>query len=134
MLLKKGQKGQSLVEVALAMPLLILVLMGILDLGRAYFTYVTLADAAAEGAAYGALHPGQTALIIDRAADASNGLVQLEPEMVSVIQSDLSLGSPITVTVEYDYQIITPIVQRFVPSGTLTMKATVVQSITTGGF
>lgn len=134
MFLRKDERGQSLVEVALAMPVLILILVGILDLGRAYFTYVTIADAAAEGAAYGALHPGDTVEILERAVDASNGLVVLASDMVTVTHSGLDVGSPITVTVVYDYQIITPIVERFIPDGTLELKATVVQSVVAGGF
>jgi len=64
---EKNEKGQSLVEVALAMPLLIIIMMGILDLGRAYLTYIALSDAAAEGAAYAAIHPSDQAQAIARA-------------------------------------------------------------------
>jgi Flp pilus assembly protein TadG len=131
---KADEKGQSLVEVALAMPVLILILVGILDLGRAYFTFVALSDAAAEGAAYAAIHPTNTTQAVERAVDNSNGLVVLEPSMVNVIQGDLTVGSPITVTVEFEYQLLTPIIQEFVPDGTIDMRAIVVQSIMSGGF
>ncbi len=125
----KSQKGQSMVEVALAMPLLILILAGILDLGRAYFTFITLSDAAAEGAAYAAVHPTSTTRIIERAADSSNGLVVLEPDMVNIISGDTSPGNPITVTVTFEYQLLTPIMSSFVPDGQLTMRAVAVQPI-----
>ena len=126
---KWDQKGQSLVEVAVALPVLLLILLGILDLGRAYFTYIALADAAAEGAAFGAIHPTDTAQIVERAAESSNGLVTLEPDMVSVDLIDLSAGLPITVTVEYQYQLLTPVIQTFVPNGIITMRASVAQAI-----
>jgi Flp pilus assembly protein TadG len=129
MSLKRGQKGQSMVEVALAMPLLILIVAGILDLGRAYFTYISLSDAAAEGASYAAIYPTHTVQIIERAADNSNGLVVLQPEMVSVEYDSLSAGSPITVSVSFDYELLTPIISGFVPDGIITMKATVSQAI-----
>lgn len=129
MLLKKNEKGQSLVEVALAMPILILIMAGILDVGRAYFTYISLSDAAAEGAAYAANHPSATVEIKERAADASNGLVVLGPEMVSVDYASLTAGWPITVSVEYEYDLITPFIQAFVPDGKINMKATVAQVI-----
>ena len=131
MLLKKDEKGQSLVEVALAMPILILIMAGILDVGRAYFTYISLSDAAAEGAAYAANHPSDTVEIKERAADASNGLVVLDADMVSVDYASLTAGYPITVSVEYDYDLITPIIQAFVPEGKITMRATVAQVIMT---
>jgi hypothetical protein len=130
-MLRKGQKGQSMVEMALAMPLLILILAGILDLGRAYFTYVALSDAAAEGAAYAAQHPEDTIQIVERAVDNSNGLVVLAPEMVSVESGDMVSGNPITVTVEYNYQLLTPIISSFFDGGVLIMEATVSQPIIT---
>jgi Flp pilus assembly protein TadG len=134
MSLKKDQRGQSLVEVALAMPVLLLVLAGILDVGRAYFTYVALSDAAAEGAAFAAVHPLDTVQIVERAADASNGLVMLEADMVSVIVGDLNPGKPITVAIEYDYNVLTPIIHAFVPGGTITLKSVVSQAIISTDF
>jgi len=46
-------KGQSLAELALLLPLLLLILMGCLDLGRAFATWLTLANRAREGVRYG---------------------------------------------------------------------------------
>ena len=43
-------RGQSLVEMAMIAPFLIMILMTVLDCGRAAFTYATLAAAAREGA------------------------------------------------------------------------------------
>lgn len=131
---EKNEKGQSLVEVALAMPLLIIIMMGILDLGRAYLTYIALSDAAAEGAAYAAIHPSDQAQAIARAADSSGGLVTLAQDMVSVDTGEMSAGSPITVTVEYEYQMLTPFVNEWVPDGVLIMKATVTQPIIGDGL
>ena len=131
---EKNEKGQSLVEVALAMPLLIIIMMGILDLGRAYLTYIALSDAAAEGAAYAAIHPSDQAQAIARAADSSGGLVVLAQDMVSVDMGEMSAGSPITVTVEYEYQMLTPFVNEWVPDGVLIMKATVTQPIIGDGL
>lgn len=49
--------GQSLVEFALVLPLIIAVLVMTIDLGRVYFTYVGLRNAAREAAIYGGYHP-----------------------------------------------------------------------------
>ena len=54
---KRREQGQSLAEFALVLPIVLLILAGVLDLGRAYFSYVAVTDAAAEGAAYASLHP-----------------------------------------------------------------------------
>src|SRR5947207_15951513 len=47
-----GNAGQSLVEVALALPLLLLILIGLADLGRAFYYTTAVASAARQGAAY----------------------------------------------------------------------------------
>lgn len=49
--------GVALVEFALVMPVLILLLVGILDTGRAINAYVTISNASREGARYAALNP-----------------------------------------------------------------------------
>src|SRR6266513_5109528 len=48
------QKGQSLVEFAISSLVLILLLMGLLDLSRAFYYSVNLQGAAREGARHGA--------------------------------------------------------------------------------
>ncbi len=49
--------GVALVEFALVVPVLILLLVGILDTGRAINAYVTISNASREGAHYVALNP-----------------------------------------------------------------------------
>jgi Flp pilus assembly protein TadG len=127
---KDGKKGQSLVEVALLMPLLVLIIAGIIDLGRAYMTMVALNDAAAEGATYASIHPSQTAQIIARTAESSSALVTLDPDLVTIDYAPPPMsGRPITVTVGCEYQLMTPFVNAIVPSGTIVLRASEVRSI-----
>ena len=51
------ERGANLVEAAMVIPLLILLLLSAVDLGRGYLTYVAMIDAAREGARCGANHP-----------------------------------------------------------------------------
>ncbi|MDP9275361.1 MAG: pilus assembly protein [Chloroflexota bacterium] len=53
----RGEEGTSVVEFALVAPVLLLVLVGILDLGRAVNAYVTVSNAAREGSHYAIIHP-----------------------------------------------------------------------------
>ena len=62
----RGQKGQSVVELALALPLLLLLMLGTIDVGRVFFDYVQLRNAVREGAGYGARMPNDTAGITQR--------------------------------------------------------------------
>lgn len=50
-------RGQSIVEFALTMPLLLLLFAGAADLGRVFFNFVALENAVKEGALYGARYP-----------------------------------------------------------------------------
>ncbi len=52
-----ASEGVALVEFALVVPVLVLLLVGILDTGRAVNAYVTISNASREGARYAALNP-----------------------------------------------------------------------------
>jgi hypothetical protein len=54
---RKKELGQALVETAITMPILILILSGLLDLGRVYYTYIALEEAGAESARFLAISP-----------------------------------------------------------------------------
>lgn len=50
-------RGQSIVEFALVLPLMLFLFAGAADLGRLFFNYVALENAVKEGAVYGARYP-----------------------------------------------------------------------------
>ena len=56
-------RGQALVEFALVFPVLILILLGIFEVGRAVFAYNTIGNAAREGARVAAVNQIEGALI-----------------------------------------------------------------------
>lgn len=51
------EKGQSLIELSMSLILLLIILSGIVDLGRAIFTKFAMKDAAEEGVIYGTSFP-----------------------------------------------------------------------------
>jgi Flp pilus assembly protein TadG len=51
-----GDRGQALVETALVLPLLLLLIVGLFDVGRAIWLSNTLATAVREGTRYGVVH------------------------------------------------------------------------------
>ena len=122
--LNRSERGQGLIELAIALPVLLLLLLGVLDVGRAYWAVVALKDAAAEGASYAASYPTKTTEIKERAAESSTALVVLSPDMFSVDYVDPpTAGQPITVTVTYDFLIVNPVINAIVPDGKLTLRA-----------
>ena len=133
---KKAEKGQSLLEFALIVPILLIILAGVLDLGRLYYAYVAVTDAAAEGASYAAIHPqaNERAEVLQRAQEASGALVQIDPTMVQVDCPAVAAGAPITVTVSYSFTVATPLLNVIVPSGELRLRAVATESILAGGL
>jgi Flp pilus assembly protein TadG len=104
-------------------------LMGLLDLGRAYYTVVALKDAAEEGAAYAAIAPTDEDGIKERAADASGELITVDTTAVSVTMPALAGGEPITVTVSYNFEFYTPLAGPILPEGGLTLRGQATHSI-----
>ena len=52
---RRSEKGQSLVELALIIVFVLIILAGVVDLGRMMYEYLTMRDAAQEGAGYAAI-------------------------------------------------------------------------------
>lgn len=130
---KRKEKGQSLVEFVLILPVLLIILAGVLDLGRLYFAYVAVTDAAAEGAAYAAIYPDDSDGVKDRAQAASGGLVEIEENLVHV-SPIVTPGDPITVTVSYTFTLATPFISAMVPDGVLMLRAVATEAILAGEF
>ena len=61
------QSGQNLLEFALTLPLLLLLIMGIFDLGRGIYYYSAIHNAAREGARYGAVNHCDITGIVNQA-------------------------------------------------------------------
>jgi Flp pilus assembly protein TadG len=72
---KATDRGAAMVEFAIMLPLLLLVIAGIVDLGRAFFTQVTLTNAAREGARYAVVKSDATVADVQaRTLTAAPGL------------------------------------------------------------
>lgn len=56
-----SEKGQNLVELALILPLMMVILIGVLDLGRVFFAQIAVANSAREGVRYLTTHPADRA-------------------------------------------------------------------------
>jgi Flp pilus assembly protein TadG len=128
------QHGQTLVEFALVLPLLILLLVGVFDFGRAIFAYNTINNAARE-AAREAIVNQTVGDIRAKAASAAAGL-SIDPADVSVdfrtsdtaaagscngrIGTATIVGCIAVVQVPYSYDAATPLVGALV--GPLTLS------------
>ena len=67
---RNSEKGQSLMELGIDDGTFILVLLaGVVDLGRMMYEYLTMRDAVQEGAGYGTIYPGYCNEIAARVMD-----------------------------------------------------------------
>jgi Flp pilus assembly protein TadG len=58
---RKFQRGQALAEMAIMLPVLIILVMGAADFGRVYYHFMAVESAAAAGAQYGCVSPAKAA-------------------------------------------------------------------------
>jgi Flp pilus assembly protein TadG len=123
-----NERGSSIVEVALALPVLLVLFLGIVEVAFLLFAHVQVANATREGARYGSLCrlngncDNLTAVVQDTVFSEArflgmtdigvggNTAVVVQPSTLSSVPA---VGDPITVTVTYSYS--PPFVSNFVP-------------------
>jgi Flp pilus assembly protein TadG len=76
-ILLKANHGAALVELALVTPILLLLVVGAIDFGRAYFVNLEVVNAAHAGAEYGSLSPTDTAGITTAATQSAPNVSSL---------------------------------------------------------
>jgi Flp pilus assembly protein TadG len=101
------ERGASLVEMAMALLFLLVLLAGVVDVGRGFGNYVIITNAAREGARYGARFSWHEAGIRSAvAAEAAESGVPPEALGISVAGLNALAGETIRVTVTYDFSTI----------------------------
>lgn len=137
---RRWERGQALVETALVLPVIILVLLGLFDFGRAVYAYNAVSNAARDGARVAIVNQQTDANGVPLAAiEAANqatalGLDPANPNQVRVryLTPDLTTTCPTTwpswqgcvaeVRVQYEWRAITPIVGSIL--GPITLAST----------
>ncbi len=115
----RGETGQALLEFALVIPLLMLMVVGLFDLGYAVFVNNMISNAAREGARVGIIQMNTNADICNRVIAAAPGLnLSCQPGSIDIDPSPTrDYGKPITVTVTFTYTPMTPLMGQFVGGG-----------------
>lgn len=100
----KNQRGQSLVEFALVLPLLLVLILGIFEFGRLWMTLNVLTGAAREGVRVAAVTDPDATLVQNAALNVLNA--------ANLTGASITLAGPnaaneVTVTIQYDYTVLT---------------------------
>lgn len=105
-----NEKGQSLVEFSIILPLLLLVVMAIIEFGMMFNSYISIQNASREGARSGIVGSSDTDiqnLIISTSPnlDPSKLTINITPD-----EGRRTSGASITVTLTYNYNLTVPII------------------------
>ena len=106
----KQETGSGLVELALVLPMLIMLVLGVFDIGRGYVTYITLENSVREGARWLTTHPRDLdAVNTARArvlAEAGNIPLTADEIIITPSQASYDAGDTITVAIDYPYTLM----------------------------
>ena len=140
----RSQRGQSMTEFALSLVFLLTLLAGVVDLGRMFFAYIIIRDAAQEGAVFGSIAPKDDLPtfkneVEDRVkaaftdpSDSSNvpiDITKLNVQTDIIGSTCASPGNGVQVKVEYSVPITMPFLGMVVGTQNMNMAATVQNAI-----
>jgi Flp pilus assembly protein TadG len=112
----RAQLGQGMAELALLLPVLLTILLGTLDLGRSFYTYIALTNAAREAARYAAVNDSSASI-----TQAQNELNSGGSDISGCASGTLTYsasggggrGNAYTVNVSCQFTLVTPFVSAF---------------------
>lgn len=123
----KNKRGQSLVELALILPIIVLLLFGTVEFGRVFYSYITITSAVREGAREAAV--GKTDAEIEARIKEAVTLADLDTRLhispITPSEGNRTTGVPVKVEIRYEMPLIVPLIGEFLPNPVpLTASAT----------
>lgn len=108
MFLKRAERGAAAVELALLMPLLLLILFALIDFGRMFHAQVTLTQASREGARLAALGY-DLGDVVSRSQLAATGLSGVAVDVTECPGGGTGADSDATVRTSHTFVFATPL-------------------------
>lgn len=143
-----SEQGQSFVEFVVSLVFILLLLAGTIDLGKAFFVYLTVRDAAQEGAVYGSYCPKNPSGIVSRVRNSSTFPIDLTNTTAVTVacqyvytsgaptscaaNGTVAAGDGVRLTVTYNnFAITTPFLGTFVGKQNFGITANVTNEVIT---
>jgi len=135
---KKRESGQSILEFALIIPLSLLLIFGIVDIGMLVINLISVREATQEAALYAAIQPTDQSGITARALNATNFPVDITDATVIITTYDkyhnlgpacAGNGNMIEITIQKPFVFITPMFSLFTSDQSLVLEASQVELI-----
>lgn len=121
--MRRGERGTAILEVALALPVLLFLTLGLFDFGRAVYTRTVLGNAARDAARFASIDPGNAACVRAVAGHRDNLVGLVAADVTYAPPAAPRIDQPVSVTVQSVYQPLTPMIAELLPRGTLTLRA-----------
>jgi Flp pilus assembly protein TadG len=122
------ERGQDLVEFALVLPVLLLILIAVLDFGRAIYAYSVVANCAREGARLGIILADDDEGLSGADVDAIEVMVEETAVAISIDPSLLTINvteplpDTVRVQVDYTFELLTPLVAKVLGRNSLVLR------------
>ena len=141
---QRTERGQSLTEFALALVILLTLVAGVVDLGRMFFAYIIIRDAAQEGAVYGSIADKSDLTTFQTEVESRVKEAFTDPDNPSDTPIDISKlhvqtnvigatcatpGSGVRVKVDYAVPVTMPFLGTIIGSQEMKMSAIVENAI-----
>ncbi|MBZ4664201.1 MAG: TadE-like protein [Caloramator sp.] len=110
--MKYRKKGQALLEFAILLPILLLIVMGISEFGIMLNSYLTIQNASREGARLGILGADDNEIVQAVYSSASHIDTNKLNVIITPNDSNRRPGETLRVRVEYEYDLIIPIIKN----------------------
>lgn len=118
-----GVRGQSLVEMAIALPILLVLLIGLVEMARAWNVRQVMTNAAREGARQAVVVGPQTEADVVATVESYLSDANLDPSLWTVgvegMGSGIGLSTTVTVAYSYSFAILGPVVDLLQSSATI---------------
>jgi len=108
------QDGQALVEMAIILPLLLLLLLGTIEMGRIFHSYIVVTQASREGARVAAVGQSDAEIntVVAENTSSLGGTVRVG---ITPAHADRRVGDTVTVEVQYEIDLVAPMITAFFP-------------------
>jgi Flp pilus assembly protein TadG len=111
---RETEAGQSLVEFTMILPIFLVLMFGLVDFGRAFYTWLLVTNAAREGARVAAVQADSSAIdarIYDSFCSSYPSNCSLEPGKLTITKTNVqgARGSAVSIDLAYDFEFVTPL-------------------------
>jgi Flp pilus assembly protein TadG len=118
--LSARRRGQALLELALMMPILALLLLGVFDIGSVFAQQEAVTNAAMQGAKWKSLHTdADDTAIKSKVTGEVNNDVSLDPNNIQITLDDVN--AKVTVNVAYQHDLLFGLLDKFGSNGKLNL-------------